>query len=165
VASRRSPAVILIVTLLVLGMGAVRGYLAAKARPERYPCSFEKKSGNTWRGGLSLDDAQKLERKAAVVGKRVVVRLRHINRDHAVSTIKCVARAYGMDPAPFLAVAECETHVTPDDNIYQYIPSTWASSSPMYGHAGADESDAYANIHVTVQKVKHEGWGPWSCKP
>jgi hypothetical protein len=144
----------------------VNGYLAAKERPERYPCAFEVRRGNHWKGGLSLDDVRKLERKAAVAGERAVVRLRHVNRDHAVSTIKCVVRAYRMDPAPFLAVAECESHVTPDDNIYQYIPTTWASASVLYGHKGADVKDTYANIHVTVQKVEAEdGWGSWSCKP
>jgi hypothetical protein len=149
-------------TILIVGQGWVRGMV--NRRPQ-YPCAFEVRHGERWRGGYSLDDVRKLEGVAAKKGDRAAVRLRHVNRKHAAPMIRCVAKAYGMATGPFLSVADCESHVTPDDNIYQYIPSTWASSSVAYGHAGADESDAYANIHTTVQKVKAEGWGPWTCQP
>ena len=154
----------LTMTMIVLGNGVVRGYFAAKNRPS-YPCAFEVKVGKQWRAGLDLHRARQLQRKAVAIGKRIPVRYVHVGRKKVRPMIACVARAYGMAPAPFFSVAECESHVTPDVNIFQYIPSTWESSSALYGHKGADEEDAYANIHTTVQKVREEGWGVWSCQP
>jgi hypothetical protein len=158
-----------VLTVTVLSIGTVRGYLAAKERPERYPCSFEIKKGGKWRGMLSLDDAQRLRRKAVKVGHSIPVRLRKIDTPQVPATIKCVARAYGMDPAPFLSVAECESHSDPEAHnpagpytgIFQYLPSTWAAVSAANGHAGASITDAYSQIHSTVRHVKAHDWGQW----
>jgi hypothetical protein len=76
-----------------------------------------------------------------------------------------------MDPEPFIAVAVCESGMNPKndsnpmyDGLFQYLPSTWAATSATYGHKGASIRDGYAQIHVTVQKVRKEGWGAWgSC--
>ena len=161
---RKLAIAMLTVTILIVGQGAVRGYFAAKNRPS-YPCAFEVKVGKQWRAGLDLHRARQLQRKAVAIGKRIPVRYVHVGRRKVVRTIACVAKAYGMAPAPFLEVADCESTTTPDDNLFQYIGSTWETASSLYGHKGADVADAYANIHTTVRKVKDEGWGAWSCQP
>lgn len=161
----------LLITMTILLIGSVRGWTVAKTQPEKFPCAFEKKSGNTWRGGLSLDDARRIERKAARLGERAVVRFDEVSWAEVRGTIRCVSKAYRMDPAPFIAVATCESGMNPAndtnpmyDGLYQYLPATWRASAATYGHAGASAYDGYAAIHTTVQKVREEGWEAWgSC--
>jgi hypothetical protein len=151
-----------LLTVAIVAVGAVRGYLAATESGRRYPCAFQQKVGGRWVGKLSFTDAERIRLKSVRVGELVApVRLNDVTKADVIPMIRCMARAYGMAPGPFIRVAECETHLTPDQNLYQYLPPTWASSSRLYGHAGAAITDGYAQIHVTVQKVKAEGWGAW----
>lgn len=150
---------VLLGTIAILAVGWMRG-ISAKTRPE-YPCAFKTETGQL----VSLRDATHARAKAVRIGETTGVRLNNVTRWNAEEVIRCVAKAYGMSPGPFLSVAECESHTTPDDNLYQYIGSTWESASETYGHAGADVSDGYANLHVTVQYVRDAGWEPWTCQP
>lgn len=164
--SRRWPAIILAVTLLLLGMGTVRG-LMARGRPS-YPCAFQKHENGRWIGKLSLSDANSLRAKSVRVGETIGVRLNDVSWADAPFMIRCVARAYGMDPAPFLSVAKCESGMNPKNDshptfkgLYQYHPDTWRNASVLYGHKGASIFDGYSQTHVTVQSVRDGGWGPW----
>lgn len=156
---------ILLITVTVLLVGSVRGILAAKEKVERYPCSFRNEHGKL----VSLTDAQKARTKSVKLGKGMGVSRNEVTQHNAVATIRCVATYYGMDPDSFVSVATCESHHDPEaynpggpyHGMYQYLPETWAASAAIYGHKGASPHDGYASIHVTVQKVKAEGWGAW----
>lgn len=146
-----------------LAVGATRGYLAAKGRPS-YPCSFVNERGKL----VSLAEAQKARLQSVKLGKAVGVERNEVGWGGVAVTIRCVARAYGMAPGPFLAVAKCESGMNPknDSNpiykgLYQYHPGTWANASALYGHKGASIFDGFSQIHVTVQSVRDGGWGPW----
>lgn len=140
--------------------------MAAKREP--YPCAFQKRVQGKWFGQLSLRDANRLRAKSVRVGEPAPVRLREVTRSNIVSAITCVAKAFGQDPAKFLAVAKCESGANPanDSNptfkgLYQYHPDTWRNASVLYGHKNASIFDGYSQVHVTVQSVRDGGWGPW----
>lgn len=165
-AYRRTPMVILAVVLLILGMGTVRG-LMAKDR-EKYPCAFQRRENSQWFGQLSLNDANRLRAKSVRVGESEPVRLREVTASNAVSVITCLAQAYGMDPGKFLRMGKCESGNNPKNDThptfkgwFQYHPDTWNGVRGLYGHAGADILDGYAQGHVTVQYAKAGGFGPW----
>jgi hypothetical protein len=166
---RRLAAAALAATILILGQAGIRGYLAAKEKP-RYPCAFQEKDPKgRWIGKLSLREANAARARSVRIGQRIAIRLNDVSQADAPGMIDCVAKAYGMDSAPFQSVAQCESHGDPEainpagpfHGIFQYLPATWAGSSKAYGHAGASIHDGYAQINVTVQKVKAEGWGAW----
>lgn len=154
---------ILVGVVAFLVIGATRGYLAAKGRPS-YPCSFVNERGKL----VSLAEAQKARLRSVQLGKAFGVERNEVGWGTVARSIRCVARAYGMAPAPFLAVAKCESGGNPanDTNplykgLFQYDPGTWANASVLYGHKGASIFDGYAQINVTVQSVRGGGWGPW----
>jgi hypothetical protein len=153
-----------ILTVAVLSIGTVKGYLAAKERPERYPCSFRTEKGKL----ISLDDAQRARLRSVKLGKPMGVQRNEVGLSGVDATIRCVARHYDMAPGPFLHVAKCESGGNPANDssptykgLFQYLPETWANASALFGHKGASIFDGYAQIHVTVQTVKSGGWGPW----
>lgn len=153
----------------VVAIGSVNVASAGEKKAPRYPCAFQRKVDNRWTGKLSLRKANALRKQSVQLGQRVAVRLNDVTTADVPFMIECVAKAYDMDPAPFLSVADCESHGDPEaynpagpyTGIFQYLESTWLSSSATYDHAGAPVTDGYAQIHVTVQKVKAEGWGAW----
>lgn len=157
-----------LLTVLIVAVGAVRGYLAATESGRRYPCAFQQRENGRWVGKLSLADANHLRAVSVRRGEPEPVRLNDVTAADAPSMITCVAEAHGMDPGPFVAVAKCESGLNPanDTNplyegLFQYHPDTWAAESVAYGHKGASIFDGYAQINVTVQWVKDGGWGPW----
>lgn len=94
--------------------------------------------------------------------------MNNVTRWNAEEVIRCVAKAYGMSPGPFLSVASCESGMDPKNDtnplyegLFQYHPDTWAAESAAYGHKGASIFDGYSQIHVTVRWVRDGGWGPW----
>ena len=77
-----------------------------------------------------------------------------------------------------LAVLQCESLGDADaynpysgaSGLYQFLPSTWASSSPKAGFSGASAFDAEANIGTAAwlanryQELGQGFWSPWSCR-
>jgi peptidoglycan hydrolase CwlO-like protein len=77
-----------------------------------------------------------------------------------------------------LAVLQCESLGDADaynpysgaSGLYQFLPSTWASSSPKAGFSGASPFDAEANIGTAAwlanryQELGQGFWSPWSCR-
>lgn len=155
---------ILVGVVALLAIGATRGYLAAKGRPS-YPCSFVNERGKL----VSLAEAQKARLRSVKLGKGLGVQRNEVTQHNAVVTIRCVATRYGMNPDPFISVATCESHHDPEavnpagpyHGMFQYLSGTWAASAASYGHKGASPYDGYASVHVTIQKVKAEGWSAW----
>lgn len=160
----------LLITVTILSIGSVRGWTAAKNRAESYPCSYARHYGNTWRGGLSLDDARRLRAKSVRLGKGIPVRLNHVTQQSAPAVISCLARAYDVDVGTALSVAQCESHADPEaynpggyGGIFQQDVNYWPGRAAAYGHKGASVFDGYANAHVSIQMVRDGGWGPWAC--
>lgn len=77
-----------------------------------------------------------------------------------------------------LAILECESLGDADaynpysgaSGLYQFIPSTWASTSPKAGFSGASPFDPEANIGTAAwlanryQEIGQGYWSPWSCR-
>lgn len=77
-----------------------------------------------------------------------------------------------------LAVLGCESNGDPNAHnpysgaagLFQFLPSTWASTSPQAGFAGASVYDAEANIGSAAwlgSYYESQGqyfWAPWSCR-
>jgi hypothetical protein len=77
-----------------------------------------------------------------------------------------------------LAVLQCESLGDADaynpysgaSGLYQFLPSTWASSSPKAGFSGASAFDGEANIGTAAwlanryEELGKGFWGPWSCR-
>ncbi len=77
-----------------------------------------------------------------------------------------------------LAVLECESLGDADaynpysgaSGLFQFLPSTWASTSPQAGFSGASAFDPAANIGTAAwlanryQELGKGYWGPWSCR-
>jgi len=77
-----------------------------------------------------------------------------------------------------LAVLQCESLGDADaynpysgaSGLFQFLPSTWASSSPKAGFSGASAFDAEANIGTAAwlanryEELGKGFWGPWSCR-
>ena len=77
-----------------------------------------------------------------------------------------------------LAILQCESLGDPDaynpysgaSGLYQFLPSTWASTSPKAGFSGASPFDPEANVGTAAWLANryHElgqgHWAPWSCR-
>ena len=77
-----------------------------------------------------------------------------------------------------LAVLQCESLGDADaynpysgaSGLFQFLPSTWASSSPSAGFSGASAFDGEANIGTAAwlatryEELGKGFWGPWSCR-
>ena len=77
-----------------------------------------------------------------------------------------------------LAILQCESLGDADaynpysgaSGLYQFLPSTWASSSPSAGFSGASAFDAEANVGTAAwlgnryQELGQGFWSPWSCR-
>lgn len=77
-----------------------------------------------------------------------------------------------------LAVLGCESLGDADaynpysgaSGLYQFLPSTWASTSPKAGFSGARAFDPEANIGTAAwlanryQELGQGYWSPWSCR-
>jgi len=77
-----------------------------------------------------------------------------------------------------LAILQCESLGDPDaynpysgaSGLYQFLPSTWASTSPKAGFSGASAFDPEANVGTAAWLANryHElgqgYWAPWSCR-
>lgn len=78
-----------------------------------------------------------------------------------------------------LAVIGCESNGDPDaynpysgaSGLFQFLPSTWATTSPKAGFAGASAFDAEANIGTAAWLSSYyesrgsSPWAPWVCRP
>jgi hypothetical protein len=86
-------------------------------------------------------------------------------------TINCVAQRFRLDPAPYIAVARCESGLnryahSPSGTyhgLYQYALSSWASARDFAGMGNADHHSGRKQTIVTMRWVVHNGWGWWSC--
>ena len=77
-----------------------------------------------------------------------------------------------------LAILQCESLGDADaynpysgaSGLFQFLPSTWASTSPQAGFAGASVFDGGANIGTAAwlanryQELGKGYWTPWSCR-
>ena len=77
-----------------------------------------------------------------------------------------------------LAILQCESLGDPDaynpysgaSGLFQFLPSTWASTSPQAGFSGASAFDPEANIGTAAwlanryQELGQGFWTPWSCR-
>ncbi|MGH8951850.1 MAG: transglycosylase SLT domain-containing protein [Acidimicrobiia bacterium] len=77
-----------------------------------------------------------------------------------------------------LAVLQCESLGDPDaynpysgaSGLFQFLPSTWASTSPKAGFSGASAFDPEANVGTAAwlanryQELGQGFWAPWSCR-
>jgi Trp operon repressor len=77
-----------------------------------------------------------------------------------------------------LAILQCESLGDADaynpysgaSGLFQFLPSTWASTSPQAGFSGASVFDAGANIGTAAwlanryQELGKGYWSPWSCR-
>jgi peptidoglycan hydrolase CwlO-like protein len=77
-----------------------------------------------------------------------------------------------------LAILQCESLGDPDaynpysgaSGLFQFLPSTWASTSPQAGFSGASAFDPEANIGTAAwlanryQELGEGFWTPWSCR-
>ena len=77
-----------------------------------------------------------------------------------------------------LAILQCESLGDPDaynpysgaSGLYQFLPSTWASTSPKAGFSSASPFDPEANVGTAAWLANryHElgqgYWAPWSCR-
>lgn len=78
-----------------------------------------------------------------------------------------------------LAVISCESGGDPHaynpysgaSGLFQFLPSTWAATSPRAGFAGADVFDPEANIGTAAWLSAYYDsrgsgpWAPWTCRP
>lgn len=77
-----------------------------------------------------------------------------------------------------LRIIDCESNGDPDaynpysgaSGLFQFIPSTWATTSPRAGYPGASAFDPEANIASAAwlaNEYQQQGqyyWQPWNCK-
>jgi hypothetical protein len=77
-----------------------------------------------------------------------------------------------------LAVLQCESLGDPEaynpytgaSGLFQFLPSTWAATSPKAGFAGAEAFDPVANIGTAAwlgnryEALGKGFWKPWSCR-
>lgn len=77
-----------------------------------------------------------------------------------------------------LAIIDCESNGDPDavnpysgaSGLFQFLPSTWASTSPSAGYAGYSPFDPEANIATAAwlanryQELGYSYWHAWNCK-
>jgi septal ring factor EnvC (AmiA/AmiB activator) len=77
-----------------------------------------------------------------------------------------------------LAIIDCESLGDPDaynpysgaSGLFQFLPATWASTSPKAGFSGASPFDAEANIGTAAwlanryAEIGQGYWSPWSCR-
>jgi hypothetical protein len=77
-----------------------------------------------------------------------------------------------------LAILQCESLGDADaynpysgaSGLYQFLPSTWASTSPKAGFSGASPFDPEANIGTAAwlanryQELGQGYWAPWACR-
>ena len=77
-----------------------------------------------------------------------------------------------------LAVLQCESLGDPDAynpysgaaGLFQFLPSTWAATSPKAGFGGAEPFDPVANIGTAAwlgsryEALGQGFWAPWSCR-
>jgi septal ring factor EnvC (AmiA/AmiB activator) len=77
-----------------------------------------------------------------------------------------------------LAILQCESLGDPDaynpysgaSGLFQFLPATWASTSPKAGFDGASPFDPTANIATAAwlanryQELGHDYWSPWNCR-
>ncbi|MFZ0015609.1 MAG: transglycosylase SLT domain-containing protein [Acidimicrobiia bacterium] len=77
-----------------------------------------------------------------------------------------------------LAIIDCESNGDPNAvnpysgaaGLFQFLPSTWASTAPNAGFSGASATDPEANIGSAAwlanryQQLGKYYWSPWSCK-
>jgi soluble lytic murein transglycosylase-like protein len=77
-----------------------------------------------------------------------------------------------------LAIIDCESNGDPDavnpysgaSGLFQFLPSTWASTAPNAGYAGASPLDPEANIASAAwlanryQQLGQSYWQAWSCR-
>lgn len=98
----------------------------------------------------------------------------------AVEQWRSLVRAYfpsgRVDEA--LAVLQCESLGDADaynpysgaSGLFQFLPSTWASTSPKAGFSGASPFDPEANVGTAAwlanryQELGQGYWAPWSCR-
>ena len=77
-----------------------------------------------------------------------------------------------------LAIIDCESNGDPNaqnpysgaGGLFQFLPSTWASTAPSAGYGGASVFDPEANVASAAwlagryQDLGYSFWHPWSCK-
>jgi septal ring factor EnvC (AmiA/AmiB activator) len=77
-----------------------------------------------------------------------------------------------------LAIIDCESLGDPDaynpysgaSGLFQFLPATWASTSPKAGFSGASPFDPEANIGTAAwlanryAEIGQGYWSPWSCR-
>jgi septal ring factor EnvC (AmiA/AmiB activator) len=77
-----------------------------------------------------------------------------------------------------LAIIDCESHGDPDavnpysgaSGLFQFLPSTWATTAPNAGYSGYSVFDPEANIAVAAwlanryQQLGYPYWTAWSCR-
>lgn len=77
-----------------------------------------------------------------------------------------------------LQIMQCESLGDPDaynpysgaSGLYQFLPSTWATTAPKAGFAGASPFDPTANVAAAAwlsnryQELGQYYWQPWSCR-
>ncbi len=77
-----------------------------------------------------------------------------------------------------LDILDCESNGDPDalnpysgaSGLFQFLPSTWATTSPNAGYGGASPFDPEANVATAAwlgnryEELGYYFWHPWSCK-
>ncbi|HJS71677.1 MAG TPA: transglycosylase SLT domain-containing protein, partial [Acidimicrobiia bacterium] len=77
-----------------------------------------------------------------------------------------------------LVIIDCESNGNPNASnpysgaggLFQFLPSTWATTSPNAGYPGASVFDPEANIASAAwlanryQELGYSYWHPWSCR-
>lgn len=77
-----------------------------------------------------------------------------------------------------LAILDCESNGDPNavnpysgaSGLFQFLPSTWASTAPKAGYGGASAFDPEANVGSAAwlanryQELGQYYWQPWSCR-
>jgi peptidoglycan hydrolase CwlO-like protein len=98
----------------------------------------------------------------------------------AVERWRSLAAAYfpGNRVDEALAIIGCESLGDPDaynpysgaSGLFQFLPATWASTSPKAGFSGASPFDPEANMGTAAWLAKRYAdigqgyWSPWSCR-
>jgi peptidoglycan hydrolase CwlO-like protein len=98
----------------------------------------------------------------------------------AVERWRSLAAAYfpGGRVDEALAIIECESLGDPDaynpysgaSGLFQFLPATWASTSPKAGFSGASPFDPEANMGTAAWLANQYAdigqgfWSPWSCR-
>jgi peptidoglycan hydrolase CwlO-like protein len=98
----------------------------------------------------------------------------------AVERWRSLAAAYfpGNRVDEALAIIDCESLGDPDaynpysgaSGLFQFLPATWASTSPKAGFSGASPFDPEANMGTAAwlanryAEIGQGYWSPWSCR-